>query len=124
MSIIKGQRASEELTRLFTEFGEDDREQLQADIRTVLKTPAGRRLLMAIAWKEHVFGTIGEGGENTTQVMIEVGRHNLAQDILRDANIADCEAVALAMRERNEILKARNERIKRVKEKLETMNGK
>lgn len=119
MSVIKGYRASNELKALYDQFGEEDRLQLKADIREVLSSAAGRRVLMAILWKERAFGTLGEAGENTSQIMIEVGRHNLAQDILAMANQADFEAVAKATRERNEILKERNQRIELVKSKLQ-----
>lgn len=119
MSVIRGYRASEELKNLYDEFGREDREQLAADAKAVLATAEGRRVLMAILYKERAFGTLGESGETTTQVMIEVGRHNLAQDILAMANAADADAVAQANAERNEILKARNQRIEQVKSKLE-----
>lgn len=119
MSVIKGTRASEALTALYEKFGNDDRLQLQDDFKAILTTPAGRRVLVAILWKENVFGTIGESGENTTQVMIEVGRHNLAQEILAMANQANYEAVALAIKERNAILSDRNKQVKLIKDRLE-----
>ena len=119
MSVIKGYRTSDELKKLYDEFGEEDRRQLKADVSEVLKTGAGRLFLIAILWNENVFGTIGDGIESTSQIMIQVGRHNLAQDILAMANGVDYEAVALALRERNGILKERNRRIELIKNKLE-----
>ena len=119
MSVVRGYRTSEELRKLYDQFGREDREQLDEDVKAVLRTAPGRRVLMAILCKEHVFGTIGESGESTNQAMIEVGRHNLAQDILTMANHADCDAVASAMKERNDLLRERNRRIAKVKERME-----
>lgn len=118
MSVIRGYRTSDQLKDLYDQFGEEDDEQLKADVQDVLKTGAGRRVLMAILCKDHVFSTIGERGEHSHQVMIEIGRHNLAQEILAIANKYDYKAVAKAMVERNEILADRNKRIEQLKSKL------
>lgn len=111
MSLIKGERVSKELEALYAKFAEDDRRQFDADLQKLMALPEMRRVLIALLWKEHVFGRIGESGEDQTQVLIEVGRHNMAQDILTAANIADPEGVAAATRERNLELKERAAKI-------------
>ena len=119
MSVIRGHRASEELRELYESFRIEDQAQLKDDVRAVLKTGAGRRVLMAILCREHVFGEIGSNTNDQVRVMIEVGRHNLAQEILAMANQCDCDAVAQATRERNELLRERNQRIAKIKNEME-----
>lgn len=119
---IETTRLSEEIKNLYAQFGEEDRLQFRDDFRTLMKLPEMRRVLMGLLWKEHVFGRIGESGEDQTQILIEVGRHNMAQDILTAANIADPQAVALATRERNELLKERHQRIARLEAEFKEGN--
>jgi len=94
----------------YEQCGKDDAEQLDNDLREVMSTGAGRRLLMAVLGKARVFGSIYAEANNPTDLAYLTGRRELGCELYAAVNRVVPEVVTLAIKERNDVMKERHER--------------
>lgn len=102
-------RKSEELNALHARWAEEDHDQMKADVRELMKTPAFRRFVTAIVKKGRVFGDINDDGENTHATFRDIGYRKLAVEIYMIVNGASPEEMFKAITERNEIERHRRD---------------
>ena len=102
--ISRYQRAVEIHTR-------EDERQLEADVAEVLSTAAGRRLLMAALGKSGVYAKSRPGS-----LEYDAGRRDCGLELLHISNRHALEHVEQAQRERNELLRRRNDELARARE--------
>jgi len=82
-----------------------DMRQVDEDIRTVLATPAGRRLLMAAVNKAGIYRKTGV--QELARANYEAGRRDAGLDLLTVCNVQARALVELAQKERTETMERR-----------------
>lgn len=98
------------VSTLYRRYREEDRHQLREDAQTVLATPQGRRLIMAIVAMGGVYAPMGP--ESTAY---DCGRRDAAAELLAHANRAARLMVQLAAQERTELCARREASIETAK---------
>ena len=86
-----------------------DARMIDDDIRTVLATPAGRRLLMAAISKSGIYRKTGP--MDGARASYEAGRRDAGLDLLTICNVQARPLVELAQKERNDVMEKRNNEI-------------
>ena len=85
--------------------------QLDADIRAVLETAAGRRALMGLLAKSGVWSRTGCADGDAVRLAYAAGRRDAGADLLAACNRAAAPLVELAMSENNTRVGRWNEEI-------------
>lgn len=88
-------------------WSEDDKRQMRDDIRAVLNTPEGRRLLMALIGISGVYAPVGACGGSPAEMAYRVGRRDAAADALSLCNSSARELVQKAAEERSALMTRR-----------------
>lgn len=84
-------------------FREDDKRTLRDDVRRVLSTPEGRRVLMAIIGLGGVYAPTGLRGGSAVDLAYDTGRRDAAAELLSACNGTARELVQLAAEERTKL---------------------
>lgn len=99
----------ERINAFFARIRAEDSRQLDDDIRAVLQTAPGRRLLMAVICKGGVYAPLGP-----TAGAYEAGRRDAALELLRSANQTARKLSQLAANERSELSEKRDNELKQI----------
>lgn len=85
-----------------------DRQTMSDDVRKVLSTKEGRRLLVAIMFQGGVYAH----SKTTDNLAYMAGRRDAALEVMRDANDAASDLVLEARLERHQLILERNAEIR------------
>lgn len=110
---------SREYDELVDRHRKQDRAQVASDIRVVLETEAGRRLLMAMLFSSGVYAHTKQGDSHDYLA----GRKDAMLEIMRDCNDVCPDFVLKARIERHSVISARNAAVRQLLENEQKTRG-
>lgn len=99
------------MQKIFDRQARERNEQLEADVKAVLGTAAGRRVLMSLLAKSGVWSRLGCADGDAMRLTYASGRRDAGADLLGFCNRAAQPLVGLAMQENNERVRKWNEEL-------------
>lgn len=95
---------------LDAEFVAEDARRGEEDVRTVLSTPEGRRFVMMIVGRSHVFGSVFAGCRGRDDLVYQTGRREFGCEIYALVNRCAPGLMRQAFDERDAVMSERTRR--------------
>ncbi|HRR34568.1 MAG TPA: hypothetical protein P5026_10745 [Kiritimatiellia bacterium] len=107
------------MQEIFERQAKERNKQLEADVREVLGTAAGRRVLISLLAKSGVWSRLGCADGDAVRLAYASGRRDEGADVLGFCNRVAAGLVGLAQQENNERVARWNEELEAARVKIE-----